>query len=339
MPKIVNGPRDRAETSPSSTKRRPRTNRKRAIPDSLEPRHLRRTGGTRYASATEHTESHSPADSALDLVRNDIKENLSVYMIIPIFVARDLRRVAAVTSLVADGIVSSEHLPLTELVKVYDMPPPDLTRYREARDNTPVNYLIEDVENFRAILSACQSSKADPGLRRQALDPSLATAGWTAFTRRAVSSSQASHSGSIQQMLLDGLEAMKLLPPSIARAEYAKEFARSVALLDAGEQEQAFRAAVGFMTDLKTDALQDEAIATTMLYECAVSLRYLCKDVVPSCANVLTRQVRTKALYAMRKVHHGIGEAVGLSHLIVWKWDDQGELHYNLRNFMRQSSW
>lgn len=245
--------------------------------ETLLPGRIRGSHVVRSAATSEHGDLPFVVDSVMATVRDDIVRNLSFDTIMPIFVARDPTRIAVAISLIANGMVSFENLSLTELVDMYGMPPPNLTLFSERRDNTPVQYLLEDVETFLAVLSACRSRRADRSLRTQSLDPDLTAAGWGTFFRRAVSSPQASHSELIRQMLRRGLEAIIILPASDARDTCVQNFIRSIALLEANEQEQALCVAKSLMTPMRFDTQRKRKIVPSTLGNCTFSLMYLCR--------------------------------------------------------------
>jgi hypothetical protein len=107
------------------------------------------------------------------------------------------------------------------------------------------------------------------------------------------------------------------------------------ALLDAAEQKEAFRASYGLIVDLKTDTPQDTAAVSCFLYECALSLRYLCKEVLHGCACSLAIRTNENARDARDEVYRGIGEAVGLPRRTIRKWDDEGDLIYQLEKLCK----
>jgi hypothetical protein len=123
---------------------------------------------THLQGAIEQEESRS-ADS-LGLARTEIINDPSFDTLKAIFIARNRTRVLAVISLIADGTVSSEQLSLAELVEAYDVSPLDLTRFKEGRNKTYTQDLLQYVETFCAVLSACESPTADSNLRYQYLE-------------------------------------------------------------------------------------------------------------------------------------------------------------------------
>jgi hypothetical protein len=128
------------------------------------------TRATHFDNIIKQGEPLSQADSSLELARTEIGRHLSFDTVMGVFLARKPTSILAVISLIADRTVTSEHLSLSELVETYDMPQLDLMPLKEERFNASAQYLLEDVKTFCAVLSACESSTANPDLHDQSLE-------------------------------------------------------------------------------------------------------------------------------------------------------------------------
>lgn len=275
-------------------------------------------------------------------IRAGIENDLDCSTLIPIFAARVPARIAGVVDMITDGIVSSDHLSLADLVTMYSLPRPDLTRFKEGQDNaapTPKDGLLDDIETFRAVIAACQDVNADSGMRIQAKDPLITARSWEVFVQRAASLPLEMYLEAIQAIHSDALKSIMNLPNSDAKAKCATELACSASKLDERLQSDAFRTAVALIIDnIETvpSASHDKNKLALYLSKCASSLSRLHNSTVTSCICYLVGRVDKSARNASPQVHASIAQAVGLDPKAIRKWHDHGRLSIEIRKHIKR---